>query len=98
MKINAIITETECKHGKKVINYDREMEFKEISSVICRCEECSKAKIVYSPLSGRFFFMDIPKEYYTFRKSVRTGKIEKAHYENEYEPTLPYLTDIENRF
>ena len=98
MKINAIITETECKHGKKVINYDREMEFKEISSVICRCEECSKAKIVYSPLSGRFFFMGIPKEYYTFRKSVRTGKVEKAHYDNEYEVTISYLSDIESRF
>lgn len=98
MKINAIITETKCKHGKSVLNYDKEIEFKEISSVICRCEDCAKAKIVYSPLSGRFFFTGIEKEYYTFRTSVRTGKVEKAHYDNEYEVTLNLLEELENRF
>lgn len=98
MKINAIITETKCKHGKPVLNYDKEMNFKEISSVICRCEDCAKAKIVYSPISGRFFFTEIEKEYYTFRNSVRTGKVEKAHYDNEYEVTLNLLEELENRF
>lgn len=98
MKVKAIITETKCKHGKSVINYDKEINFKEISSVICRCDECSKAKIIYSPLSGRFFFTDIDREYYTFRTKVRTGEIEKAHYDNEYEVTLSLLDELESRF
>ena len=98
MKIKAIITETKCKHGKTVLNYDKEIEFKELSSVICRCEDCAKAKIIYSPLSGRFFFTEIEKEYYTFRTSVKTGSVEKAHYDNEYEPTLSLLEELENRF
>lgn len=96
MKINAIITETTCKHGQTVYNYDYEMDFIEFSSVICKCPTCAKSKIIYSPISGRFFYDNKGKVEYTFRNKVRVGKVTKGVYPNRFEVTLEELMKYED--
>lgn len=98
MKIQTIVHQSNCPCGRGTVsNYNRNQDFKNINSYICRCEDCNaKYTFKFNPMNKYMFAIDrvsskVCAMPYT---SCKTTEVTKAVYGNEYEYTLNELDEL----